>query len=169
MDALFKGLGINLPSLIAFLVNFLILFGLLGFLLYKPLLKMLDDRAAKVKESLEAADRMKEQAVKSEQAVKEQIDLARKEGQAMIAQAAQAADRIKVEARDEARKETEAAIARARAEIQHEREETVDQLRRQFADIAMLAAEKVINETMDKEKHRKVIDEVLAKSPELKG
>ena len=54
-----EAIGLNLPLLIAFLVNFLILFGLLGFLLYKPLLKMLDERAVKVRESLQAAEKMK--------------------------------------------------------------------------------------------------------------
>ena len=43
----------------------------------------------------------------------------------------------------------------------------LDELRKQFADIAILAAEKVIKESLDKEKHRKVIDEVLDESNTL--
>ncbi|MEW6142488.1 MAG: F0F1 ATP synthase subunit B [Chloroflexota bacterium] len=164
-----EGIGINLPLLVAFLVNFLLLFGLLGYLLYKPILKTLDERAARIREGLESAERMKEQAIKAEQEVKAQIEAGRKEGQAIVAQAAQAGDRIKTEAKEEARKEAEAVISRARAEIQHERDQTVDQLRKEFVDIAILAAEKVIKETLDKEKHRKVIEDVLEKSPKLKG
>ena len=56
MDALFDGLGINLPVLVSQLVSFIILFVLLYVVAYKPLLKMLDERARRVKESLEAAD-----------------------------------------------------------------------------------------------------------------
>ncbi len=164
-----EGIGINLPLLVAFLVNFLLLFGLLGYLLYKPILKTLDERAAKIKEGLESAERMKEQAIKAEQEVKAQIEAGRKEGQAILAQAVQASERLKAEAREEARKEAEAVINRARAEIQHERDETFDQLRKEFVDIAIMAAEKVIKETLDKEKHRRVIEDVLEKSPKLKG
>lgn len=164
-----EGIGINLPLLVAFLVNFLLIFGLLGYLLYKPVLKTLDERTAKIREGLESAERMREQAIKAEQEVKAQIEAGRKEGQAIIAQAVQAAERIKAEAKEEARKETEAMINRARAEIQHERDMMVDQLRRELVDIAILAAEKVINETLDKEKHRRVIEDVLEKSPKLKG
>jgi len=162
-------IGFNLPLLVAFLLNFLLLFGLLGYLLYKPLLKILDERAARIKEGLESAERMKEQAVKAEQEVKAQIEAGRKEGQAIVAQAAQARERIKAEAKEEARKEAEAVINRARAEILHERDGMVDQLRGEFVDIAIMAAEKVIRETLDKEKHRKVIEDVLEKSPKLKG
>jgi F-type H+-transporting ATPase subunit b len=162
-------IGLNLPLLVAFLVNFLLLFGLLGYLLYKPVLKILDDRAAKIKEGLEQAEKMKAQAVSAEQEVKAQIDAARREGQAIVAQAAQAGERVKAEARDEARKEAETDIARATAEIQHERDEMVDHLRGEFVNIAILAAEKVVKESLDKEKHRRAIEDVLQKSPEMKG
>jgi len=164
-----EGIGINLPLLVAFLVNFLLLFGLLGYLLYKPILKTLDERAARIKEGLESAERMKEQAIKAEEEVKAQIDAGRKEAQAILAQAVQASERLKAEAREEARKEAEAIINRARAEIQHQRDETFDQLRKEFVDIAIMAAEKVIKETLDREKHRRVIEDVLEKSPKLKG
>ena len=55
--------------------------------------------------------------------------------------------------------------ARARAEIQRERDDAIEELKRQFADLAILAAEKVISETLDKEKHRQLISEVLEQAP----
>jgi F-type H+-transporting ATPase subunit b len=48
-----EGIGINLPLLIAFVVNFVILFALLSVVLYKPVLKMLEERQAKIRESME--------------------------------------------------------------------------------------------------------------------
>ena len=54
-------LGIDGPSLLAFLINFFLLLGLLTFFLYKPITRMLDERSAKIKESLEKAERIKQE------------------------------------------------------------------------------------------------------------
>ena len=163
-----EGIGINLPLLVAFVVNFLILFGLLSFVLYKPVLKMLDERQAKIKESMEQAEQIEEQAARSEEEIKAHLDTARKEGQALIAQAAQMGEKLREEARGNAQKEAEILIAKAQTEIQQERDKAIDELRREFSDIAILAAEKVISETLDKQKHSKVIDEVLQQSTTFK-
>lgn len=163
-----EGIGINLPLLIAFVINFAILFTLLSVFLYKPVLKMLDERQARIKESMEQAENMRQQAARSEEEIKAHLENARKEGQAIIAQATQIGERLKQEARENARQETESLINKAHLEIQRERDKALAELRKEFADIAILAAEKVIGETLDKEKHRKVIDEVLKESSALK-
>ncbi|HIE17029.1 MAG TPA: F0F1 ATP synthase subunit B [Dehalococcoidia bacterium] len=163
-----EGIGINLPLLIAFVINFAILFTLLSVFLYKPVLKMLDERQARIKESMEQAEKMRQQAARSEEEIKAHLENARKEGQAIITQATQIGERLKQEARENARRETESLIDKARREIQRERDKAVTELRKEFANIAILAAEKVIGEALDKEKHRKVIDEVLKESTALK-
>jgi len=154
-------LGIDAPSLIAFLINFFILLGLLTLVLYKPVMRMLDQRSAKIKESLEQAERMKQESVRAEETVKAEIEAGRREGQALMNQAAQTAEKLKGEARAEARQEAEALIAKARIEIDREREESVNQLRQEFADLAILAAEKVIGQSLDKKAHQQLIDKVL--------
>jgi F-type H+-transporting ATPase subunit b len=156
-----EGIGINLPLLVAFVVNFCILLALLIVVLYKPVLKMLDERQAKIKESMDQAEKIKLQLEKTEGDIKLQLESARKEGQKIIAQAEQIGERLKTEAKDEARHEAESLISKARIEIQRQRDKDIEELRKQFADIAISAAEKVINETLDKEKHRKLINEVL--------
>jgi F0F1-type ATP synthase membrane subunit b/b' len=55
-------------------------------------------------------------------------------------------------------------VDRTRAELETERDKIVGDLRREFVDIAISAAEKVIKETLDKEKHRKLIEETLKES-----
>jgi F-type H+-transporting ATPase subunit b len=154
-------LGIDLPQLLAFVINFFLLLGLLTLVLYKPITRMLDDRASKIKESLDQAERMKQEMAHAEETVKVQIEAGRREGQAIIAQASQTADRLKEEARAEARKEAETVIGKARAEIAMEREESFNQLRREFADLAVLAAEKVIEQSVDKKAHQQLIEKVL--------
>ena len=163
-----EGLGINLPLLVAFIVNFIILLVLLSLFLYKPVLKMLDERQAKIKDSIAQAEQIEQQSARTHEDIKIQLESARKDGQNIIAQAEQIGERLKSEAKGEARKEAEAVIAKANIEIQQQRDRDLEELRRQFADIAILAAEKVINETLDKEKHRKLIDETLDESTKLK-
>lgn len=163
-----EGLGINLPTLVAQIVNFVILFGLLYLVAYKPITRMLDSRSEKIKESMEQVEVIKQQAARSEEEVKAQIEAARKESQTIIAQAAQMGERLKEEARKEARQEAVALIARSRLEIQRERNEAIDELRKEVVDIAILAAEKVIKESLDKSAHRRLIQEVLEESTSLK-
>jgi len=156
-----EGIGINLPLLVAFVVNFIILLILLSVILYKPVLKTLDERQTKIKDSLEQAERIKQQVVQSEENIKTQLESARKDGQKIVAQAEQIGERLKTEAKEEACHEAESLVSKARVEIQRQRDKDVEDLRKQFADIAISAAEKVIKETLDKQKHRKLIDDVL--------
>ena len=158
------GLGLDLPTFIGQLVSFLILLGLLVYVGYKPIRKMLDERANRIRESMEQAEATKQEYERAEVAVREQISKARQEGQTVISQATQVGDRLKEEAKEEARKEAQAIVDRTRVELERERDKAIDDLRREFADTAILAAEKVINEALDKEKHRKLIEEALEES-----
>ena len=154
-------LGIELPYLVAFMINFGLLLFLLTFVLYRPITKTLDERAAKIKESLEKAEQIRQESVRAEESVKAQVEAGRKEGQAIIAQAAQNAERVKEEAKAEARKEAEAIVLKAQAQIESDREESFNKLRREFADLAVLAAEKVIEQSLDKKAHETLIEKVL--------
>lgn len=154
-------LGIEPALLLAFIVNFGVLAVLLTLVLYRPITRMLDERAAKIKESLDKAEQIKAESVRAEESVRGQIEAGRKEGQALIAQAAQSAERLKEEARAEARKETETLLNKARAEIDREREEGFQQLRREFGALAIMAAEKVIEKSLDRKAHEQVIEKVL--------
>ena len=154
-------LGIELPHLVAFMINFFLLLILLTFVLYKPITKTLDERAAKIKESLEKAEQIKQESVRAEESVKAQVEAGRKEGQAIIAQATQNGERVKEEAKAEARKEAEAVILKAQAQIESDRDDAFNKLRREFADLAVLAAEKVIEQSLDKKAHEKLIEKVL--------
>jgi len=164
-----SAIGVNWPVLLAQLVTFGILFFLLSKLLYKPMRRMLDQRSAKIKESMEQAEQIKQQLANTEQLVKEQMDNARKEGQNILAQAAQIGERFKEEAKVEAKKEAESIVAKARAEIEMERDKAIDGVRREFVDLTIKAAEKVVKETLDKEKHRRLIEDVLEQASKGDG
>jgi F-type H+-transporting ATPase subunit b len=75
---------------------------------------------------------------------------------------------LKEESRQEATKQAQVIIDRTRAELETERDKIIEEMRREFVDISIAAAEKVIKETLDKEKHRKLIEETLQQSVVLK-
>jgi len=160
-------LGINLPLLISQLISFLVLLVLLYFLAYKKILSLLDERAKRVKESLEQAEAVKEQSLKAEDEVKKQLQAASQKGQELIVQATQTSDEIRAQAQDLAKKDAEALIEKARQAIKAERDGALDELRQEFADITIMAAGKVIGESLDKESHKKLIDKVLKENQTL--
>ncbi|HET6477460.1 MAG TPA: F0F1 ATP synthase subunit B [Dehalococcoidales bacterium] len=162
------GLGINVPTLLAQIVNVVILLVVLYFVAYKPVMRMLDERSKRVKDSMEQADAIKEQAAQAEEEVKKQLDIASKEGQKRIEQAVQAGEGIKEKAKQSARQEAETLITRARNEIQRERDGAISELRREVADLTIAAAEKVIDRSLDKKAHRELIEKVLEESDALK-
>jgi F-type H+-transporting ATPase subunit b len=164
----FASLGVNLPLLVVFVINFIVLFVLLRLFLYKPVLKMLDERAKRTAEAMEQAEATKKEYEQARVEVQKQIEKGRQEGQAFIAQAMQVGERLKEETRQEAQKQAQVIVDRTRTELEAERDKIVGDLRREFVDISISAAEKVIKETLDKEKHRKLIEETLRESVTFK-
>jgi F-type H+-transporting ATPase subunit b len=163
-----EGLGINLPTLLAQIINFVILLVLMYLVAYKPIMKMFDERSRKIKESMEQTEQIREQAARAEEEAEKRISAAGKEGQEMVSRAMRTGEEIRQQAQQEAKQDAETLINRARAEIQRERDDAIDELRKEFADLAIKAAEKVIDRSLDKEAHRQLIDKVLKESTTLK-
>lgn len=157
-------IGLNLVGLVVQFVNFGILLFLLWRFVLPPVQKMLDERRRRIQESLEAADRMRSQAVDAEHQVQERLDEARGESRRIVEQAQSIATRIEAEARERAQADIEQLRARAVADIELQRDTAIASLRREFADITISAAEKVINQSLDRSAHRRLIQEVLTES-----
>jgi len=162
------GLGISLPTLLAQIVNFAVLFGLLYLVAYKPIMRMLDERSKKVQESMEQTEYIKEQSEHAEEETKRRIEAASKEGQEVIARAVRTGEEVRQQAQQEAKEDAESLVVRAQVEIQRERDDAIDELRKEFADLTILAAEKVIDRSLDKKAHRQLIDKTLEESTTLK-
>lgn len=164
MDKAVEALGLNLPQLIAQVANFFVLLVILRLTLYKPILKMLDERKQKIAEGLNAAEIARAEAASAQANIQAQLEAARKDGQEIVANAQSIATRIQADAREQAAKDREAALERARNEIQLERDRAIAELRSEFASITVAAAEKVINQSLDRQAHQRIIDETLAES-----
>ena len=160
MDAL----GINLPGLITQIISFGILFFILSKLLYKPLVSLMDQRAEKIREGLEASDIAREQAARSEEVIQEQLAEARVEGHRLVVEARETAERFREEEMAKVRDDIEQERVRAEATIQRERDSAIEDLRKEFAGLAISAAEKVVRTSLDEDGHKDLIESVLEES-----
>ncbi len=160
MEAL-AALGINLPSLLWHTFNFLLLLGLLTKFLYRPVTRMLDERSARIRDSVERAEAIKEQLARATEDTRLQLEAARKEGQAIVDQAKQIGERLKTQARQDAQAEADKIIVKARAQLEQERQQTVAELRKEMADLVVSAAGRVIGQSLDDRAQHRLVEEFV--------
>jgi F-type H+-transporting ATPase subunit b len=162
-----EGLGINLKYLIAQIVNLVLLFILLYKFLFKRVQTMLDERSARIKKGLEDAQMADQRVAEAEKAYQERTEQAEGERRAILAQATQEGEKIREEIMARAQEEAKQLVLEAQADIERQREQAMVELRQQVADLTLLAATRVIGQTLDEEAHRRLIGEFLAEVGEL--
>jgi F-type H+-transporting ATPase subunit b len=164
MGEAFSALGINLPQVIAQIVNFAILLVVLRFTLYKPILRMLDGRRQRIAEGLDAVENARVEASEAQSSIEGQLDEARQQSQEILANAQQIATRIQEESRSESERNRETALERATQEISLERDRAISELRGEFADVTIAATERVIKQSVNRDDHERIIEETFAES-----
>jgi len=157
-------LGFNLPGLIAQIINFGVLLLILRLFLYPPLMRVLDERKRRIEEGLAKAEQAAEEAQASEGEARRIMEQARSEARDTVARSQETAQRLREELEQRARADADQIVARAREEIALERDQAIEQLRGEFADLAITAAERVIGQSLDRDAHQRLIDEVIVSS-----
>jgi F-type H+-transporting ATPase subunit b len=151
-------LGINGPFLLSQIVNFLILFVALRFLLWKPLLQRLDERRQLLeKEKADAA--VLEQARAGIETEREgALEGARKEADELVAGARLQANALQEQAVQEANQEADRIVAHAREDAEEERNRMLGEMRGQIAALATAAAQRIIGASLDEQQQRDLVD-----------
>jgi F-type H+-transporting ATPase subunit b len=148
-------------TLIAQLLIFLVMLGVLYRFAWGPLLRILNERRERIAQGVEATERAKRELEEAERERQAKLEEARREAQTMLDRIAKQAEDLRKELEAKARQQAEALIARARAEIQQERAKAVEDLREQVADLAVMAAGRIIGESLDAKKHRELIERTI--------
>lgn len=154
-------LGINLPWLIAYLINFILALVLLRMLVYKPVLAMFETRKKKIQEALENADKVKADATNQQKEFERKLDDAKREAQTAAASAQQLAEKERQRIIEEAREDAEKIRVAARGELDYERKQMVSELRQQVIDLSLLGAQRVIGGNLDERKSRQLVENFL--------
>ena len=157
------------PSTVIFaIINFCILVVGLKVFLYKPVCNMLDSRKEEVINNLNSAEEAKLEAQKLKDEYAAQIQNARAEAQDIINQAAKIGEQTKADIVTEAREEASRLTAKAQAEIAREKTEALNEIRNEIADLAVLAASKVVGKTIDVADHQNMVDNFVKEVGEAK-
>ncbi len=156
------GLQINLFWILVSALNFLLFLAIIYFAAFRNIGQRLEDRRRRIEQGLRDADqarREREQASIQRQAV---LTEARREASEIVARSQRTADEIRERELADVRAELERARERAVAEIQAERQRALADVRAQVADLALMAAGRVVGETMNDQRERRLVEEFLA-------
>jgi len=147
-----EGLGINGTFLLSQIVNFLILFVALYFLLWKRVLNALDARRQRIQEGLETAERAKEELARAQATYAEKVAAGKAEAERIKAEAGKAAEQERAQVLAQAQARAKKERTELRAQVDLEREQMLRDLRGQIGALAIAAAQKIIAETLDEQR-----------------
>jgi F-type H+-transporting ATPase subunit b len=151
------------PGLIFWtVITFIILLLILRKLAWKPILTALDQRENSIKDALEKADQARLDASKALEENKASIAKAEEESRKIIEQSRSFAEKLKEQMLQESKAQQQKIIQDAAAEIERRKDSAFNELKNQVAEIAVRAAEKILNEKLDDETQKKMIDKYIS-------
>ena len=143
------------------LVIFLLLFWILKKFAFPAILGAVEAREKALSDAIEGAKRDRDEAARLLAEHKAQIDAARGEGQKLIAEGRAIAEKMRADMLERTRVEQQELLDRARRDIEAERDKAIAQLRREAVDLAIAGASKVVEENLDSDKNRKLVESFL--------
>jgi F-type H+-transporting ATPase subunit b len=143
------------------IVNIAFLFLVLRKVLFGKVTKFMEDRSAKIQRDIDQAKVSQERAKALEAEYAEKLKAAREDGQRILQIAREKADQEHAAIIAEAKEEAEKLLMTARAEIAAERLEAERALLRETADLTIKAATAVLEENIDSDRNRKLVEKFL--------
>ncbi len=155
----------NVGLIVWITVTFLALLYVLGRFAWGPITTALDEREGRITESMDQAER----ALTEARQLQADNRLARKEAegeaQRLIREAREAADTLRSEEIDKTRAQIQHLQEQAKQEIEREKDSALDSLRQEVADLAINAAEKILNENLDADRQKRIVGDFLKSLP----
>lgn len=163
IEAVAGQFGLNGQIFLAQLLNFLIVLVVLWRFVYKPVVRFLDERAAKIEKSVTEAQAI-ERRVKEIEAERETvINQARKESADILEKAHHDAEVRGEEIVSAAKREVERVISKGKQSLASEQEAMIRELRKEIIDLAMKAATRIVQNEVDEKKSKSLAEEVVRK------
>ena len=157
-------LGIDAWGLAVQLIAFLIFIYLFWRYALGPITNMLDERTRRIAESMAAADAMKAEMAQASVRNEEILAEARQQAQQIITQAREVSDATVARAQKAAGEQAEEYLARAQSTLRQETEQARLQLRQELADLAVMAAGRIVRKELDPAAQTRLIEEALAEA-----
>jgi F-type H+-transporting ATPase subunit b len=150
---------------IGLMVWTLLLFGvtlvILNKLVFPRISEALDRRSRAIEESIDHAERTKREADELLEEYRARLREAREQAEQITARARKAADSLADEAKAHASRQREELLAATRRDIEAETRRALDEIRKEVANLTVIATEKVTRKSLTPDDHRRLIEEAL--------
>ena len=161
MEELVKTFHIEGGLLLAQFINFLIVFLVLYKFAYGPILKLLNERTAKIEKGLKDAEESHKKLAEISEKEAAVLVEARKSAQEIIKKAEETAIKSAESITVLAKEQSEKMIGEAKKQIEQEKERILREVKAEMAGLIVTATEKIINEKLDGEKDEELIKKVI--------
>ena len=161
MDSLISTFHIDLNLFIAQLVNFAIVFSVLYFFAFKPLVKVMGERTEKIDKSLKDADEIEKRLSLTEKEQTEIINAAKKQANLIVEEADKRGEVRREEMIARAKEDIGELMNAQRETIDRDKAETLKQIKAEVAELVVMTVTKVLNEKMDSAKDQQIIKDLV--------
>jgi F-type H+-transporting ATPase subunit b len=151
------GVGLMVWTLLVFGVTMV----LLARLAFPRISEALERRQKAIEESIDSAQRTREEADRLLAEYRERLKEARAQSDEIVQRARQTAESHEQEAKEQAQRIAAEASQRAEREIEAATERAIDGIRREVADLTIMATEKVTRKTLDDDDQKRLVAEAL--------
>jgi F-type H+-transporting ATPase subunit b len=143
------------------LVSFAITFFVLKRYAFGPIQKIIDERRTRIRESLQEADRIRDEARTLLEEHRRLVGQARSEADQILGEARRFAEAQRERMKEEVEVDRERRLEETRRQIEAETQRALQQIRAEVAELALVAAEKVTAGVLDGDAHRRLIDQAV--------
>jgi F-type H+-transporting ATPase subunit b len=144
------------------LVLFLFTMWVLSKLAFPKIQQALDKRAKTIAESIEAAERQRKESDELLEEYRKRLAEAREQADDIMARARKAADTAEAEATAAGKEKHDELLAAAKRDIEAETRRSLEQIRKEVADLTVLATEKVTRKALSEDDQRRLVEEALS-------
>ena len=156
-----EALGLSLTEFVFYVINFLILVGLLTKFLYRPFLNMLETRKQSIQDALDNAELINRRADEKMENYDLQIVKLDEQGREIIKEAKERAEKQADEIIEEAHSKANSIIVAAERQVELEKQKALEEMKQQVATLALLAAEKIVERSIAQVGQDQIVDEII--------
>jgi F-type H+-transporting ATPase subunit b len=143
------------------IVCFLIALFVLKRFAFGPIQKAIDDRRDRIRQSIEEADRAREEARNLLEEHRKLVGKAKSDAEEILADARKTADAQRERVREETEADRQRRLDETKRQIDAETQRALEQIRAEVAELTLVATAKVTGKVLDRDDHRKLIEDAI--------
>lgn len=155
--------GVDWKLMIAQLVNFAVVVGILWFFALKPMTKMMKQRSKEIAKGIDDAKKADERLTEVEKVVNDKIKESRFDAEIILNQARKEAEKVRSAEAEKTKKEIGVMIDKAKKQMENEKKQMISEVKGEVGEMIVGALEKILSKGLSKEMDKKYIEDTLNK------